>query len=108
MPLDAWMRTLAAEERVCPPVVMQSPQAPAIEPARATAAAAVGSLTVKEREVLGLLARSLSNKEIGRAMQAGETTIKWHVKNLFSKLDVGSRKEVVRRARILGMLPPAD
>jgi LuxR family maltose regulon positive regulatory protein len=67
-----------------------------------------GALTLKEREVLGLLAHNLSNKEIGRAMQTGETTIKWHVKNLFNKLDVGSRKEVVRRARILGMLPPAN
>ena len=65
------------------------------------------ALTAKEREVLELLARNLSNKEIGRAMQAGETTIKWHVKNLFAKLDAGTRKEVVLRARILGLLPPA-
>ena len=65
-------------------------------------------LTAKEREVLDLLARNLSNKEIGRAMQAGETTIKWHVKNLFGKLDAGTRKEVVHRARILGLLPPLE
>ena len=64
-------------------------------------------LTAKEREVLDLLARHLSNKEIGRAMQAGETTVKWHVKNLFAKLDAGTRKQVVLRARILGLLPPA-
>ncbi|MGY4827620.1 LuxR C-terminal-related transcriptional regulator [Sphaerotilaceae bacterium SBD11-9] len=63
-------------------------------------------LTAKEREVLALLAHNLSNKEIGRAMQAGETTVKWHVKNLFAKLDAGSRREVVSRARIFGLLPP--
>jgi LuxR family maltose regulon positive regulatory protein len=57
--------------------------------------------------VLDLLARHLSNKEIGRAMQAGETTVKWHVKNLFAKLDAGTRQQVVLRARILGLLPPA-
>ena len=60
------------------------------------------ALTPKEREVLELLARNLSNKEIGLAMQVGEETIKWHMKNLFAKLDAGTRKQVVQRARILG------
>ena len=54
--------------------------------------------------MLELLARNLSNKEIGLAMQVGEETIKWHVKNLFAKLDAGTRKQVVQRARILGLL----
>ena len=61
-------------------------------------------LTPKEREVLELLARHLSNKEIGLTMQVGEETIKWHMKNLFAKLDAGTRKQVVQRARILGLL----
>jgi LuxR family maltose regulon positive regulatory protein len=62
------------------------------------------ALTPKEREVLELAARNLSNKEIGLAMQVGEETIKWHMKNLFAKLDAGNRKQVVARARILGLL----
>ena len=62
------------------------------------------ALTPKEREVLELLARNLSNKEIGLAMQVGEATIKWHMKNLFAKLDAGTRKQVTQRARILGLL----
>jgi len=66
------------------------------------------ALTPKEREVLDLLARNLSNKEIALAMQVGEETIKWHVKNLFAKLDAGTRKQVVGRARILGLLPPLE
>jgi LuxR family maltose regulon positive regulatory protein len=61
-------------------------------------------LTPKEREVLELAARNLSNKEIGLAMQVGEETIKWHMKNLFAKLDAGTRKQVVQRARIHGLL----
>jgi len=61
-------------------------------------------LTPKEREVLELLERNLSNKEIGLAMQVGEETIKWHMKNLFAKLDAGTRKQVVQRARLLGLL----
>jgi LuxR family maltose regulon positive regulatory protein len=62
------------------------------------------ALTPKEREVIVLLARDLSNKEIGLAMQVGTETIKWHVKNLFAKLDAGTRKQVVQRARLLGLL----
>jgi LuxR family maltose regulon positive regulatory protein len=62
------------------------------------------ALTPKEREVLELLARHLSNKEIGLAMQVGEATIKWHMRNLFAKLDSGTRRQVTQRARILGLL----
>jgi LuxR family maltose regulon positive regulatory protein len=77
------------------------PSVPAHSKARATPSMA---LTPKEREVLELAARNLSNKEIGLAMQVGEETIKWHMKNLFAKLDAGTRKQVVQRARILGLL----
>jgi LuxR family maltose regulon positive regulatory protein len=62
------------------------------------------ALTPKEREVLELLARNLSNKEIGLAMQVSEPAIKWHLRNLFAKLDAGTRKHAVQRARILGLL----
>ncbi|WP_395702299.1 LuxR C-terminal-related transcriptional regulator [Aquabacterium sp.] len=78
--------------------------APLITPPAAPRVAPSMALTPKEREVLALLARSLSNKEIGLAMQVGEETIKWHMKNLFAKLDAGTRKQVVQRARILGLL----
>jgi LuxR family maltose regulon positive regulatory protein len=62
------------------------------------------ALTSKEREVLELLARNLTNKEIALALQVSDQTIKWHLKNLFSKLDAGTRKQAVLRARILGLL----
>jgi len=64
-------------------------------------------LTPKEREVLELLSRNLSNKEIATAMGVGEETVKWHLKNLFGKLSAGSRKHVVRRAQLLGLLETA-
>jgi LuxR family maltose regulon positive regulatory protein len=60
--------------------------------------------TPKERLVLEYLARNLSNKEIAQAMEIGEETVKWHLKNLFGKLDAGSRKHAVRRAQLLGLL----
>jgi LuxR family maltose regulon positive regulatory protein len=61
-------------------------------------------LTPKEREILELLGRNLSNKEIALAMSVGEETVKWHLKNLFDKLDASSRKHAVRRALVLGLL----
>jgi LuxR family maltose regulon positive regulatory protein len=62
------------------------------------------ALTPKEREVLDLLARNLSNKEIALALHIGEATIKWHMSNLFVKLNADGRKQVVRRAELLGLL----
>lgn len=64
-------------------------------------------LTPKEREVLEFLAKNLSNKEIAQAMEVGEETVKWHLKNLFGKLEAGTRKHAVRRAQLLGLLEDA-
>lgn len=77
-----------------------------VPPRTAAAPRAVPSmvLTPKEREVLEYLARNLSNKEIAQAMEVGEETVKWHLKNLFGKLDAGTRKHAVRRAQLLGLL----
>lgn len=61
-------------------------------------------LTPKEREVLELLARNLTNKEVALAMGLGEETVKWHLRNLFGKLDAANRKHMVRRAQVLGLL----
>jgi LuxR family maltose regulon positive regulatory protein len=89
------------------------PTPPAQRPAGAGRSAgtprAVAStvLTPKEREVLELLARNLSNKEIALAMEVGEETVKWHLKNLFGKLSASTRKQVVRRAQLLGLLEEA-
>ena len=50
------------------------------------ASSAFMALTPKEREVLELAARNLSNKEIGLAMQVGEETIKWHMLEMAREL----------------------
>ncbi|MCY1309783.1 HTH-type transcriptional regulator MalT [compost metagenome] len=55
--------------------------------------------------MLSLLSRNLSNKEIARAMDVGEQTVKWHLKNLFGKLNAAGRKHAVARARQLGLFP---
>jgi LuxR family maltose regulon positive regulatory protein len=63
-----------------------------------------GLLTPKEAQILGLLEANLSNKLIARAMDISGDTVKWHLKNLFSKLNAVSRRHVVDRARLLGLL----
>jgi ATP/maltotriose-dependent transcriptional regulator MalT len=62
------------------------------------------TLTPKERSILLLLARNYSNKEIAKSIDVSDETVKWHLKNLFNKLDAASRKHAVTRARTLGFL----
>jgi DNA-binding CsgD family transcriptional regulator len=83
----------------------------AADPALATAARDGGqrrqpgnTLTPKERSILLLLARNYSNKEIAKAIDMSDETVKWHLKNLFNKLEAGSRKHAVTRARTLGFI----
>jgi LuxR family transcriptional regulator, maltose regulon positive regulatory protein len=66
-----------------------------------------GLLTPKEQQVLLLLARRLSNKQIAAALDVGDATVKWHLKNLFMKLNVGTRDHALQRARVLGILEHA-
>jgi LuxR family maltose regulon positive regulatory protein len=68
------------------------------------AAASSGLLTPKEAQILSLLASGMANKEIARAMDIGEQTVKWHLKNVFFKLNAASRRHAVDRARVLGLL----
>lgn len=60
-------------------------------------------LTPKEAEILGLLERGMSNKRIALVLGIGGETVKWHLKNLFSKLSAASREHAVDRARLLGL-----
>jgi LuxR family maltose regulon positive regulatory protein len=66
--------------------------------------APAGLLTPKEARVLSLLSSGMANKEIARAMDIGEQTVKWHLKNVFFKLNAASRRHAVDRARLLGLL----
>jgi LuxR family maltose regulon positive regulatory protein len=93
--------------RSVPPAI--APKAAVTRPADAQATVLQsGLLTPKEREVLALLARNYSNKEIARALDCGPTTVKWHLRNLFGKLNVGSRRHAVQRARMLQLVEPEE
>ncbi|HXX86076.1 MAG TPA: LuxR C-terminal-related transcriptional regulator [Casimicrobiaceae bacterium] len=82
------------------PVESRSSRAAPSRPATAPS----GLLTPKEAEVLGLLNAGLSNKLIAKSMDISDETVKWHLKNLFSKLSAGTRKHAVDRARLLGLV----
>ena len=62
------------------------------------------TLTAREREVLELVSKGLSNREIGATLGCSETTAKWHVKNIMQKLDVTDRTEATRVAVERGIL----
>jgi DNA-binding NarL/FixJ family response regulator len=68
---------------------------------------ALESLTPRQRDVLGLLVQGSSNKEIARALNLGEGTVKVHVAALFRGLRVTSRSAAAAAgARMLRPLPP--
>jgi LuxR family maltose regulon positive regulatory protein len=75
--------------------------------ARGRASAAqplVEPLTPRELEVLALLARHLTNKEIAAELVISPVTVKTHTLNIYRKLDVRKRREAVERAQELNLL----
>jgi DNA-binding NarL/FixJ family response regulator len=60
-------------------------------------------LTDREREVLDLVARGLTNHAIAARLVVSEKTIRNHISNVFTKLHVASRAEAVARARDAGL-----
>jgi DNA-binding CsgD family transcriptional regulator len=51
-------------------------------------------LTDRERQVMELLLRRMSNREIGTILRISERTVKFHVGNILTKLQVTSRREL--------------
>src|SRR5262249_48348418 len=70
--------------------------------------AAAPSLTSAQARVLGLLARGQSNKEIGRALDISDNTVRAHVSAILRALDVTNRTEAAAVARQRGLLSDDD
>lgn len=64
----------------------------------------IESLTVREREVLELIAQGMSNAEIADHLVLSSTTIKTHVGNVLAKLEVRDRVQAVVRAYEAGLM----
>ncbi|WP_374928006.1 response regulator [Kytococcus sedentarius] len=62
------------------------------------------ALTGRELEVLGGVARGLTNRQVARELGIGEATVKTHLVHVFTSLGVTNRTAAVGRARELGLL----
>lgn len=65
-------------------------------------------LTLRQLEVISMLGRGFSNKEIARALDVAERTVKAHVSAVFDALNVRNRTQAVLAAQRRGFLPAAS
>jgi DNA-binding NarL/FixJ family response regulator len=97
------IESVANGDAVFGPAIASRVLAHLTSPRRGPEALAFPELTDRERELLGLLARGLSNPEIARRLVISPKTVRNHVTNIFAKLHAVDRADVVRRARAAGL-----
>ncbi|MER7990301.1 response regulator transcription factor [Streptomyces noursei] len=68
---------------------------------------AQGPLSARELEVLGLVARGLSNAQVASELYISEGTVKRHLTNIYLKLEVRSRMSAINKAMAMRLLPAA-
>jgi DNA-binding NarL/FixJ family response regulator len=68
----------------------------------------LSELTVREREVLKLLARGLSNSQIADQLTIGDATVKTHVARVLMKLNLADRVQAVIFAYETGIIQPGE
>jgi len=72
-------------------------------PRPAAPSEAFPELTAREREVLDLIARGHTNQEIAQELYISQKTVRNHISNIFTKLQVADRTQAIIRAREAGM-----
>jgi len=85
------------------PTTPESPNGPS-SAVRRPSSSLIEPLTPRESEVLALLGRHLSNKEIAKELVISPDTVKSHTLSIYRKLDVRGRQQAAARAREWGLL----
>jgi DNA-binding NarL/FixJ family response regulator len=107
--LVAGIRTVAAGDAVLgPDVTRRVVEEFARTPPLREVSPQVESLTLRESEILALLARGRSNAEIARELVISEATVKSHVSHILLKLDLADRVQAVIFAYETGLVRPGD
>lgn len=109
--IESLRRVLGGESLLEPKVRVRLRRVPALPEDHRTgtgadsgATAPVHSLTLRELEVLRLLSRGLTNRQIAAELLISISTVKVHVQKLLSKLEVSDRTHAAVRASELGIL----
>ena len=102
------LRITRSRETIRETVVVREVPAPAqaLEPfVPDTARQQTLGITARELEILTLVARGLSNREIANQLFVSENTVKTHCSRAFDKLGAARRTQAVQRGKELGLLP---
>jgi two-component system, NarL family, response regulator LiaR len=109
------LRITRSRETIREPAVVKEVLVPAEAPAPVasnmapfapnTAQQQTLGITARELEVLALVARGLSNREIATRLFVSENTVKTHCARAFDKLGAARRTQAVQRGKELGLLP---
>src|SRR5688572_7292721 len=104
--LIAAIRTVAAGEALLSPTITKRVIKQFTRIPRPTPPEQVADLSTRELEVFRLIARGLSNAEIGQELHIGENTVKTHVTHILQKLDLRDRVQAVVLAYQTGIFEP--
>jgi ATP/maltotriose-dependent transcriptional regulator MalT len=64
----------------------------------------VCGLSERELQILKLVVRGLGNRDMAAQLFLSEATVKWHLRNIYAKLDVSNRSSAIARAHELSLV----
>lgn len=100
----AFVTKTVGSEQLIAVIARATPPVGETAEAGADAEAAGAILTVREQEVLRMIAQAYSNRDIAMSLSIAEGTVKRHTTNMYEKLGATSRIDAVRKAARLGLL----